>query len=156
MKNLIIISFFCQNLVRIFVQGRFMGNFFEEPNLHANLQMRNMRYMILFYSSSQSFPYIIQINISALEKESRMVLQLHFVVDALVSLFSLLVFLSIFHKQIFLRKIVSMGSPISLDSKLCHVDFILTKQFCSACCTTIVHGFRCSYQHYNKNSLVFN
>jgi hypothetical protein len=51
-----------------------MGNFFEEPNLHANLQIRNMRYMILFYSSSQSFPYIIQINISALEKESRMVL----------------------------------------------------------------------------------
>jgi hypothetical protein len=51
-----------------------MGNFFEEPNLHANLQMRNMRYMILFYSSSQSFPYIIQINMSALEKESRMVL----------------------------------------------------------------------------------
>jgi hypothetical protein len=75
MKTLIIISFFFQNLEGRFVQERFtskvfgVGRFFEEPDLHTNLQRRNFRYVILFYSSSQSFPYLIQTNFSALSKK---------------------------------------------------------------------------------------
>jgi hypothetical protein len=75
MKTLIIISFFCQNLEGRFVQERFKAkslewvDFFEEPNLHTNLQRRNFRYVILFYSSSQSFPYLIQTIFSALKKK---------------------------------------------------------------------------------------